>query len=92
VEIDLAAALYERAGTQPDPAASAADYEHALQSLNRALGKNPNDVVALFNRAQLYQQQKKYSEAIADWKRYLQIDPSGRWADAALRNLEGLGK
>jgi tetratricopeptide (TPR) repeat protein len=88
VNLDLAMAFYERAGTQHDPDASAADYDRALQSLNRVLAKNPNDVVALFNRALVYQQQKKYSEAIADWRHYLQLDPRGKWAEAAKRELE----
>jgi hypothetical protein len=88
LNIDLAAAFYERAGTQSDRAARAADYERALQSLNSVLSKNPSDVAALFNRALIYQQQKKYSEAIADWQRYLHIDSSGQWAEAAKQQLE----
>jgi tetratricopeptide (TPR) repeat protein len=87
VSIDLATAFYERAGTQLDSAARAADYERALQTLNLVLGKNPNALVALFNRALIYQQRKKYSEAIADWQRYLQLESSGRWAEDARRAL-----
>jgi tetratricopeptide (TPR) repeat protein len=87
LQIDLATAYFERAGTDPNPAQQAADYALALQSLNAVLDKNPNDLVALFNRAEVYQQLKKYSEAAADWRRYLQLDPAGEWADAARQRL-----
>ena len=82
LKIDLATAYYERAGTRSDPAERAADYELALQALNSVLSSNPNDLVALFNRAVVRQRLRRYSEAIADWERYLQIEPAGQWADA----------
>ncbi len=88
LKIDLAAAYFERAGTRRDVAEQAAEYELALQSLNEVLGKNPNDLVALFNRAVVYGQQKKYSKAIADWKHYLQLDATGEWAEEARKNLD----
>jgi tetratricopeptide (TPR) repeat protein len=87
VKIDLATAYFERAGSKRDPAEQAADYDLALQSLDNVLSKNPRDLVALFNRAVVYQRQKRYSEAAADWHRYLQLDPSGAWAEAAKREL-----
>jgi tetratricopeptide (TPR) repeat protein len=86
LKIDLATAYYERAGT--DTAEQSADYSLALQLLNAVLAKNPNDLVSLFNRAIVYQRQKRYSESIADWQHYLQLDPSGLWAEEARRQLD----
>jgi Flp pilus assembly protein TadD len=87
LKVDLATAYFERGGTERGSADQAADYDLALQSLNEVLSRNPNDLVALFNRAIVYQQQKKYSEAAADWQHYLQLDPAGEWADAAKQRL-----
>jgi tetratricopeptide (TPR) repeat protein len=88
VKLDLAIAYYERAGTHSEPAVEVADYTLALQSLNEVLSKNPNDLVALFNRAMVYAQLKKYPESTLDWQRYLQLDPAGEWAEVAKRQLD----
>jgi len=90
LKIDLATAYFERAGTKRDPAEQTADYDLALHALNEALSENPKDLVALFNRAIVYERRQKYSEAIADWQRYLQLDPSGDWTGEAERHLEAL--
>jgi tetratricopeptide (TPR) repeat protein len=87
VKIDLATGYCERAGNRREPTEQAADYELALQSLNSVLSKNPNDLVALFNRAFVYQKLKKYAEGVEDWQHYLQLDPSGQWAKAARQQL-----
>jgi tetratricopeptide (TPR) repeat protein len=87
VKIDLATAYFERAGTKSDSADQNADYCLALQFLNSVLSKNPDDLVALFNRAVVNQKLKKYSESIVDSQRYLRLDPSGEWAEAAKRQL-----
>ncbi len=85
IKIDLATAYFERAGTKPNPAEHAADYALALRSLNSVLSENPNNLVALFNRAVVYERLKMFPEATADWQRYLQIDPEGEWAVEAKR-------
>jgi tetratricopeptide (TPR) repeat protein len=90
IKIDLATAYFERAGAEPNPTQQAADCAQALQSLNNVLSKNPNDLIARFNRASVYERQKKYAEAIADWQRYLQLDPSGQWAESARKQLRQL--
>jgi regulator of sirC expression with transglutaminase-like and TPR domain len=90
IKIDLATAYFERAGADPTPTQQAADCAQALQSLNNVLSKNPNDLIARFNRASVYERQKKYAEAIADWQRYLQLDPSGQWAESARKQLRQL--
>jgi Flp pilus assembly protein TadD len=92
VKLDLAIAYYVRAGTHSEPAAQAADYGLVLQSLNEVLNKNPNDVVALFDRAMVYAQLKRYPESTSDWKHYLQLDPAGAWAEVAKRQAELVSK
>jgi tetratricopeptide (TPR) repeat protein len=84
LNVDLAIAYFERA----EATGQAEDYERASQLLNRALEKNPTDIVALFNRALVDEGSKKYSEAIRDWDRYLGLDPESEWADEAKRRRE----
>ena len=87
IKRDLAAAYYERAGVQPDAKAQTADYQRALDELSQVLAKNPNDAVALFNRAEVHERLGQHAEAVADWRRYLQIEPTGEWAEGARRSI-----
>jgi tetratricopeptide (TPR) repeat protein len=87
INVDLATAYFERAGDKTENAEKAADYDLVLQALNEVLRKNPDNLVALFNRAEVYQQLKLYSDAAADWKHYLQLDPAGEWAREARERL-----
>jgi tetratricopeptide (TPR) repeat protein len=87
LRLDLATAYFERAGTRPDPQQQAADYNLALESLNKVLGKNSNDLVALFNRAIVYARLGKSAEATADLRRYLELDPSSNWSKEATRPI-----
>jgi tetratricopeptide (TPR) repeat protein len=90
LELDLATAYFERAEANLGSADHDADYTLALKSLDEVLTNNPNDLAALFNRAIVHEQLKKVSEAIADWQRYLRIDPAGEWAQEAKRRMEKL--
>ena len=79
--LDLAIAYYGRARTQRDAVGKTTDFQLSLRCLNIVLSHNPNDVVALFNRAVVHKELKQYSEANSDWQRYLQLDsnrPVGR--------------
>jgi CHAT domain-containing protein/tetratricopeptide (TPR) repeat protein len=80
---DLATAYFQRAVATD----RAIDYGQAIELLGRALGKNPDDHVALFNRAIALQKMFAYQEAIRDWEHYLRVDPKGSWADEARRRL-----
>ncbi len=83
---DLATAYFQR-GEARD---RASDYGHAVELLSRALAKNPNDPVALFNRAIALEKTYAYDEASRDWEQYLRLDPSGDWAAEAQRRLNDL--
>ena len=52
--------------------------DHAVKLLRPALAKNPDDPVALFNRAIALEKTYAYDEAIRDWEHYL------RWTQAVI--------
>src|SRR5438552_17832190 len=49
----------------------------------RFLRARPESPVALFNRAVVYERMFLYDDAVKDWEHYLQLDPSGGWAEEA---------
>jgi CHAT domain-containing protein/cytochrome c-type biogenesis protein CcmH/NrfG len=63
----------------------------ALDLLGQVLAKDPNNAVALYNRAIANEHlPANEQQAIDDWQRYLAIDPHGDWAAEARRRLEEL--
>lgn len=88
LKLDLATAYFERAGTKL-PTDQIADYNQALESLNAVLDKDPNNLVALFNRASVYEHLNRIPEATSDWQHYLQLDPTGEWSREAKRKALG---
>lgn len=88
--LDKAIALFERA-QDADPNASI-DYGEAVEDLAEVLKKDPDNTVALFNRAILYERLNLPNEAIKDLERYLQKDQQGAWANDARQRLERLKK
>lgn len=83
---DLASAYFERAEAANRPV----DYGNALECLGKALGKAPDDPVALFNRAVTAEKLFLYTQAIDDWEHYLRVESTGEWADDARRHLAGV--
>lgn len=86
--IDMATALYQRAGT--GEVGRSIDYGDAAEDLSKVLQQNPDDPVALFNRSIIYEKIPLNDQAIADLKRYLTLDSSGPWADEARARLKRL--
>jgi CHAT domain-containing protein/tetratricopeptide (TPR) repeat protein len=82
--IDLATAYSERA----DATGDSEDYGRAIDLLGQALQLSPRDPIALFNRALISQKALLFSQSVEDWKAYLQIDPTGPWADEARSRLQ----
>lgn len=85
---DLASAYFERA----EDSGRQSDYNDALELLGQALQKNPDDPVALFNRAILAEKTFAYHQAVADWEHYLRICPNDEWAQEANDRLDKLRK
>jgi CHAT domain-containing protein len=88
--IDKATALFQRG--EKRGTAGSIDYGEAAENLSRVLKEKPNDEVALFNRAILYDKLHLPNEAIADLENYLRIESSGPWADDARVRLDQLRK
>ncbi|HYM74902.1 MAG TPA: hypothetical protein VE377_02900 [Candidatus Dormibacteraeota bacterium] len=87
LQLDLAIAYGERARSQTNRSSQFADYDRALQLLNQILARNPNNEVALFNRAVVNEQMNKRAEAVSDWERYLKLDSEGAWVDEAKKKI-----
>jgi len=97
-EEDAAVALYRKA-LQIDAAQPEAQYnlgyvmlerghaDDAIGFFNGAIKSDPRFADAYFNLAMAYEQLGDTSEAKGYWKRYLEIEPTGTWADIARRHL-----
>jgi CHAT domain-containing protein/tetratricopeptide (TPR) repeat protein len=66
------------------------DYGQAEELLGQVISKNPGNGLALFNRAITSERLLLYEQAIIDWRRYLEIDPSSSWSEEARKRLAGL--
>jgi CHAT domain-containing protein len=86
VQRDLATAYFERgeANTQPS------DYGTAAQLLGEVLKQDPQDPVALFNRALVYERLFLYHEALDDWHAYLRLDDKSEWANEARTHVKDI--
>lgn len=84
----MASAYFERWAAANQPA----DYQAALDFLDQALQKDPNNPVALFNRALVYERNRLYTNAIQDWEKYLSLFGNDDWADEARSHLKNLQK
>ena len=82
--VDLATAYSQRGDATRTPA----DFGRAIDLLGRALQASPQDPVALFNRGIVCRKALLFTQAIQDWQTYLQIDPTGKWADEARSRME----
>ncbi len=76
---DLATAYFQRARQEDRKEDFGAAYEY----LSRALKLQPDDPVALFNRAIVAEYLFLYQQALDDWEHYLRVDSSSQWAQEA---------
>ncbi len=82
--VDFAAAYFGRAESSKDPSA----YTRSLELLGRALQRDANHRVALFNRGVVHEKLALWSAAIEDWDRFLVLEPTGGWAEEARKRRE----
>lgn len=85
---DIALAYFERAEAENRPI----DFGSAVENLGRILKTNPNDRIALFNRAIALEHLMMYREAAVDWNRFLQVENKGGWAAEARDHLADVQK
>jgi tetratricopeptide (TPR) repeat protein len=76
LQVDLASAYFQTG-----------NYDRAANLLTTVIESDPKNLVALFNRAVVLDAQHKYQEEIADWTRYLELDPTGEWSSEARQHL-----
>jgi CHAT domain-containing protein/cytochrome c-type biogenesis protein CcmH/NrfG len=77
--IDLGTAYFQRA-LQED---RKEDFGAAYEYLSQALQGQPDEPVALFNRAIVAEHQFLYQQALDDWQHYLKVDSTSQWAEEA---------
>src|SRR5262249_2633675 len=85
---DLATAYFERGEAEDNPA----DYQTALDLLDAVLRQNPDDRVALFNRAIIYERMFLFREAAKDWEKYLSFSSGDDWKEEARQHLAEIQK
>jgi CHAT domain-containing protein len=66
------------------------DYGLAVEFLGRALQQDPENKVALFNRAVVEERWGLFSDAGTDLENYLKLDPHGDWTGEARERLDAL--
>ncbi|MCU1349344.1 MAG: Tetratricopeptide repeat protein, partial [Acidobacteria bacterium] len=83
---DLAAARYAAASSL----GRASLYPSALAAADAALRIDPTLAEALFNRALILERMGLSQDARQAWQRYLEVDPSSRWAAEARTHMAEL--
>lgn len=61
--------------------------KQAADAFERALSRDPRFADAHFNLAMAYEQSGERNKARIHWKRYLELEPTGSWADIARSHL-----
>jgi len=83
---DLATAYVQRGDSENRPV----DYGQAIEYLGQVLLREPENRLALFNRAVVEERLQLVEQATKDWETYLQIDPHSEWATEARQRLQAL--
>jgi tetratricopeptide (TPR) repeat protein len=65
-------------------------YAEALPLYQRALSANPSNAWVYYGLGTCYHQLGRFSEARQAWKRFLEFQPSGEWADRVRQKLASL--
>jgi tetratricopeptide (TPR) repeat protein len=84
--VDLATAYFQKAAAE----GNRGDAQVAAELLTTVLKQNPNDEIALFNRAVVYGHLHQYPEAINDWEHYLRVSRDKEWDREAKQYLAEL--
>jgi hypothetical protein len=86
LQVDLALAYFGQ-GEQTHDAKS---YEKSGELLDSLLQQQPTNVVALFNRALVYERLNAKDKAEEQWKTYLNVEKDPAWSAEAQTRLENL--
>lgn len=88
LQIDLASAYFERA----EATEQSLDYGTSLELLGKALASQPDNVIALFNRAVIAERLRLYEQAAGDWEHYLRLEHDPEWAAEGHEHLDNIRK
>jgi len=94
VHSDLGAALFEKGKAEERSGLGngKATLLESLKHLNTAIDLNDSLAEAVFNRGLLYQEMGEEGLALVDWKNYLKIDSTSKWAEEVRRKIELIGR
>ena len=84
--IDLGTAYFQRAQGADRPEDLGAAYE----TLSQALAAEPDNSVALFNRAIVAEHQFLFHQALDDWDHYLRVDTGSDWTPEARQHADAV--
>lgn len=84
--IDLGTAYFQRALQEDRKEDFGASYEY----LSQALQGQPDEPVALFNRAIVAEHQFLYQQALDDWEHYLKVDSTSQWTEEARNRADAV--
>lgn len=91
LEIDLATSYFEQFNhnpPKPDSSLPFQSIELLKQALESPKAKKEHKEAALFNLAIVYEKLEMWKDAKATWDKYLEMDPTGPWADEARSRRE----
>jgi tetratricopeptide (TPR) repeat protein len=86
ITLQLAIAYF----VQGQDSSDAKQYEHTVELLSKLLARQPENMVALFNRAIVYEHLQMYAQAAADWNTFLQHETDPGWKAEAEQHLKRL--
>jgi CHAT domain-containing protein len=86
VSNDLGVAYLEKNKLSPDPVL----LPDALNLFDKAIALDPRLLSAYFNRAICLQSMKLPNQAREAWQKYVELDPSSKWANEAREHLDSL--
>lgn len=69
---------------------SAGNLNEAETLFNKAITENPNNAEAFFNRGKVNRQRGKFSEAINDFQKALDINPNYNQAKVSIEMVKGI--
>jgi tetratricopeptide (TPR) repeat protein len=67
------------------------NYPEAINYFSQSIDSDPNFINALYNRGLAYERMKKYNEAISDYRKMLQVNPSYSPASEGIQRLHNAG-
>ncbi|HEU5414578.1 MAG TPA: tetratricopeptide repeat protein, partial [Candidatus Angelobacter sp.] len=86
ITLQLAIAYF----VQGQASSDAKQYEHTVELLSKLLARQPENMVALFNRAIVYEHLQMYAQAAADWNTFLQHETDPGWKGEAEQHLKSI--